>query len=155
MKVITITQPWATLVALGEKCIETRSWKTYHHGLLGIHAAKGFPNWARAMCFQHPFDTALARCGYETPDDLPTGALIATCSLVTCQLMTHRMIHDPNFSAWHFNGNFWELTEQERAFGHYETGRYAWLLRLVEPLDAPVEIGGKLGLWDYDGELIT
>ncbi|WP_342351939.1 ASCH domain-containing protein [Lysinibacillus boronitolerans] len=28
MKAITIKQPWATLIALGEKRFETRSWQT-------------------------------------------------------------------------------------------------------------------------------
>lgn len=40
MKVISIIQPWATLIALGEKKFETRSWKTKYHGELAIHAIK-------------------------------------------------------------------------------------------------------------------
>lgn len=32
MKVLTIRQPWATLIALGEKQIETRSWRTAYRG---------------------------------------------------------------------------------------------------------------------------
>ena len=47
IKFITLTQPWATLVALGVKRIETRSWRTPYRGLLGIHAAKSYPDWAR------------------------------------------------------------------------------------------------------------
>lgn len=41
MKAITLTQPWATLVAIGAKRIETRSWATRYRGPLAIHAAKG------------------------------------------------------------------------------------------------------------------
>lgn len=40
---LTLTQPWATLVALGEKHYETRSWDTGYRGLVAIHAAKKFP----------------------------------------------------------------------------------------------------------------
>ena len=40
MKAITIIQPWATLIALGEKQFETRSWFTKHRGELAIHAGK-------------------------------------------------------------------------------------------------------------------
>ena len=43
MKALTLTQPWASLVAIGAKRIETRSWSTPYRGLLAIHAAKGFP----------------------------------------------------------------------------------------------------------------
>jgi hypothetical protein len=50
MKTLTLTQPWATLVSLGAKTFETRSWKTDYSGPLAIHAAKGFPGWAKDLC---------------------------------------------------------------------------------------------------------
>lgn len=37
MKVISIRQPWATLVCGGAKTIENRTWQTSHRGLLAIH----------------------------------------------------------------------------------------------------------------------
>lgn len=40
MKAITIRQPWASLIALGEKKIETRSWQTKYRGPILIHAGK-------------------------------------------------------------------------------------------------------------------
>lgn len=43
MKALTLTQPWASLVALGEKRIETRSWGTSYRGELAIHAAASIP----------------------------------------------------------------------------------------------------------------
>lgn len=46
MKVITLIQPWATLVALGEKKIETRSWSTNFRGRIAIHAGKKIDNLA-------------------------------------------------------------------------------------------------------------
>lgn len=39
MPVLTLWQPWASLVALGVKTIETRSWATKHRGRIAIHAA--------------------------------------------------------------------------------------------------------------------
>lgn len=41
MKGLSLTQPWATLVAIGAKRIETRIWATSYRGPLAIHAAKG------------------------------------------------------------------------------------------------------------------
>lgn len=38
MKALTLHQPWATLVALGIKTVETRSWYTPYRGPLAIHA---------------------------------------------------------------------------------------------------------------------
>src|SRR5690348_441422 len=95
MKAITLTQPWATLVAVGEKRIETRSWSTSYRGLLAIHAAKGWPLVAAALCADEPFRTALVpaadfdrfvtvgREGVSAPD-LPCGAVVATCWLIDC-----------------------------------------------------------------------
>lgn len=40
MKVISLRQPWALLVVLGHKKIETRSWKTTYRGDLLIHASQ-------------------------------------------------------------------------------------------------------------------
>ena len=39
--------------------------------------------------------------------------------------------------------------EYEYACGHYEIGRYAWLLEDIEVID-PIEINGQLGLWNFE-----
>ena len=41
MKVLTLKQPWATLVAEGIKEYEFRSWKTNYRGKILIHAGSG------------------------------------------------------------------------------------------------------------------
>lgn len=43
MKTLTLWQPWATLVALLVKLVETRSWATSYRGPVAIHAAKRLP----------------------------------------------------------------------------------------------------------------
>lgn len=40
LKAITLLQPWASLVAMGAKTIETRPYATQYRGPLAIHAAK-------------------------------------------------------------------------------------------------------------------
>lgn len=40
MKVLTIKQPWASLIIEGYKRFEFRSWKTNYRGELLIHAGK-------------------------------------------------------------------------------------------------------------------
>lgn len=40
MKVLTIKEPWATMILEGKKTIETRTWKTNHRGVILLHAAK-------------------------------------------------------------------------------------------------------------------
>ena len=39
MKVLSIIEPWATLIKEKKKVIETRSWKTSYRGELYIHAS--------------------------------------------------------------------------------------------------------------------
>jgi hypothetical protein len=132
LKCLTLTPPWSTLVMTAAKRIETRSWKTDYRGLLGIHAAKGFPKDARALCSSEPFKRTLYAAGYFGPDDLPTAALLGTVQLVDC---------GPVESVRGM------LSADERAFGDYSDGRYAWLFDDPQPYPAPMPMKGALGLW--------
>lgn len=46
---LTLTQPWASAIALGYKRVETRSFRVSYRGPIAIHAAKRFPRAARAL----------------------------------------------------------------------------------------------------------
>lgn len=41
VKAITVSQPYASLIASGEKWVENRNWSTNYQGPLAIHAGKG------------------------------------------------------------------------------------------------------------------
>lgn len=153
MKALSLWQPWATLLAIGAKTIETRSWYTSYRGLLAIHATKAFPRAARNMIWEQPvFRRALLKGLGEDwfpPLNAARGHVIATCQLVTV-VSTSQMT----------NGGCWwdgpdgrrydyRLSEQERAFGDYSNGRYAWLLADVQLLPTPIPASGHLGLWDW------
>jgi hypothetical protein len=163
MRCITLTQPWATLVALGMKKIETRSWATSYRGKLAIHAAQGLgpvggSRGLEALCRSEPFASAL---GFEpdpfkaallanlapfqhTPALLPRGAIVAVCDLIgvvpVASLHQHTLID-------------WPLTDRERAFGDYSAGRFAWMLADVRALPEPIPARGALGLWNWDGAI--
>lgn len=144
MKALTLTQPWATLVAIGVKRIETRSWRTPYRGPLAIHAAKGFPKWARETCEESAFAIELG------PAILPVAAIIATCRLVSClptrELQTDQLIQmDPRAAC-----NDVLLDERERLFGDYSLGRWAWILADVHALAKPIPAKGALGLWEWE-----
>lgn len=135
MKALTLTQPWATLVAIGAKQWETRSWPTNYRGELAIHAAKGFPGWAREECSDEPFKSALREMGYLCWQDLPVGCVIATCSLVSC--LPTSSISDAS------------LGDREIEFGDYTYGRYAFKLENVIQIK-PFSCRGALGLWNWE-----
>lgn len=50
MRILTLTQPWASLIAIGAKTLETRSWRTGYRGPLAIHYA---------LCHMEPFRSVL------------------------------------------------------------------------------------------------
>lgn len=133
MKCLTIRQPWATLIALGEKQIETRTWRTAHRGELAIHAGMQVN---KAICRTEPYQSLLARHGY-TADNLPTGKIIAVSRISDCCEVTPELVQQ----GWP-GGN-------EYVFGNYAEGRYAWKLEEVVPLVHPIPAKGRLGFWEY------
>jgi len=148
MKAITLTQPWATLVAIGAKRIETRSWSTRYRGPVAIHAAKSYPRWARETCDEGPFRKALGRLD---PNGLLRGYVVATANLVaivpTISFIEYFEKPDPQNWPCPFEG--FALTPDDFSFGDFAEGRYAWLLADVKPLPTPVPASGKLGLWEW------
>ena len=147
MKAISLTQPWATLVAQGAKRIETRSWKTNYRGPLAIHASKNLPGWvADAVRSEPQFAAALGNLfdpKSRTLGDLPRGCVVATCQLVAVYFISCESV------GWYVSGDY-PITAQERSFGDYTPGRYAWLLSDVKPMRVPIPATGQLGLWEWE-----
>lgn len=149
MKALSLTQPWATLVAIGAKKVETRSWSTKHRGLIAIHAAKGFPTWAKDECYSSLFARHLWPISQVNIsgliDSLPRGAIVAVATIVACKATTD--YHGVPFR-W-----ISELSNQERTFGNYDANRYGWFLENVAALVVPVPCRGALSLWDVPFEV--
>jgi activating signal cointegrator 1 len=143
VKALTMTQPWATLVALGENTIETRSWSTSYRGPLAIHAAKAFPKEARALCDREPYRSVLARGGYTRADDLPRGSVIALAQLDDVIVFTRTSLRETR--ALSARGL---LPAHEADFGDFSLGRFGFVLSHVQRLSTPVPAKGMLGLWN-------
>ncbi len=152
IRALSITQPWATLIAIGQKRVETRSWGTSYRGPIAIHAAKTFPGGARDLCVpgpgfaRSPLYDALRAAGIRGPirdrrrcstGDLPLGAVLAIAELVDV-----RRITSPEALGHVLGAN-------EVAFGAWTPGRYAWLLAYVRPLAEPIPARGAQGLWRW------
>jgi hypothetical protein len=136
MKALTLTQPHATLVAIGAKKIETRCWFTHYQGPLAIHAAKGLAHMSeadlQAYFTMEPFASSLKRGGYHKAEDLPRAAVIAIGTLLWCEEINPRNTpKNPEFS-----------------FGDYTPGRYAWFLSKMQKVE-PVRAKGLQGLWEF------
>lgn len=162
MRVLTLTQPWASLVALGAKRIETRGWSTNYRGPLAIHAGAGLgpvggPIGLLRLLDNEPFLSALLPAyghthGHRCIDThrLPYGAIVAVVTLVDCR--PHDADKDPEFNT-HYSvgyrdahGQYVAVSSHEEAFGQWAPSRYAWLLADVRPLREPVPCRGAQGL---------
>ena len=148
MKALTLTQPWATLVAIGAKRIETRSWSTSYRGLIAIHAAKGFPAEARQLCYEPPFVGILEAAGFRLPSDLPVAQIIATAHVMNCYRFDERSESIVR------SGRVPQLTAPSEAdFGDFAPGRFGFLLADVHRLPEPVAARGMLNLWNIPADV--
>lgn len=138
MKALSLWQPWATLIALGEKQVETRSWSTNYRGQIAIHAAKRMEPDQLEFCAQPTFQQALSKHGILTRD-LPLGAIVAVVDLMVVYRVEDIAHH---------------LPVQERAFGNYNPGRYAWQMHLVHRFLKPIPARGAQGLFEIDDDVI-
>lgn len=169
MKAITLWQPWASFIAIGAKRIETRSWSTSYRGPLAIHASARSPRHTYRTHIGMEFGTWVASMlpgekwalweraasgmirgdiHYAEP-----GCVVATCELVDCA----RIVGDFPDDEKRYLRSLSEPLERvavpdnERPFGDYSlTGRFAWLLDNIVPLDEPIPARGRQGLWNWE-----
>src|SRR5437660_260684 len=114
MRALTVAQPWASLIVLGVKRLETRPWRTEYRGPLLIHAARAFPAAARTLCRGDPFRSLLAAAGLDAAG-LPLGAVVGGVELLDCVRVED--LPEPDAG--------------EAALGDFGPGRWVW--RLAEP----------------------
>lgn len=126
-KAISLWQPWASLIAHGEKKIETRSWCTWYTGPLAIHAAKRMPPEAQEF-----WGDELASGRIGTHLALPRGCIVGVCRLMRC-CATEALA--PRLSA------------KELHYGNYSPGRFAWVLEDIRPVK-PIPLRGAMGLFN-------
>jgi hypothetical protein len=157
MKVISILQPWASLIVLGHKRIETRSWNTKYRGELLIHASKSteFVNLAAHTHFNECMpvmwcDVNGTDICYPIKEKIPLGCIIGKVNLVDVILFDAvRGMIDQNMAAY-IGGRKVDFSEKEIAFGDYSPGRFGWLLSDPVLFSNPIPAKGKLGIWNYD-----
>lgn len=136
MKALTIWQPWASLIAWGEKQYETRPFATQHRGPLAIHA--GLDDSALDVVDVNSFyRAAFKRHGDPAFTRLSFGKVICVVDLVSVVPVTHLCA----------------LTQQETTFGDYSPTRFAWRLENLRVLVEPIPVRGKQGLWEWPVEL--
>ena len=125
MKVITIKQPFATLIAEGYKEYEFRTWKTSYRGELYIHAGLGIDK------------EAMKRFEYLHLD-YPQGVILAKCKMIDCVEIDEKMKK--------------LLKEKDeivyRGAIQSKKNEYGFQLTEVEKIKE-IPAKGKLSIWEY------
>lgn len=127
MKVITIKQPFATLIAEGIKEYEFRTWKTKYRGEVLIHAGKGIDKKAMKK--------------YEHLNlEYPSGCIIARADLTDCiyiDSFARKMLKEKNSLVY------------SNIINDISSKNFGFKLENIKKVK-PIPINGKLSLWDYD-----
>lgn len=128
MKVITIREPFATLIAEGYKEYEFRTWKTKYRGEILIHAGKGIDR------------AAMKKFAFLNLTYSP-GKIIAKANITDCikiddearkmfETKNDNQIYDGVIDAPDWDG-------------------YGFKLENVQKVK-PIEVNGKLSIWEYN-----
>ena len=124
MKVLTLKQPWATLISEGLKEYEFRSWNTNYRGKLLIHAGQSIDK-DESKKYDYIY---------------PKSRIVALVEIIDCIKI------DDKFNKKIKNKN-------SIVYGSKDRVGYAWKIKLIKKINDNKEIKGKLGLWnleDYD-----
>ncbi len=140
MKAITLYQPYASLVALGFKTIETRSRATKYRGPLAIHSSSRFPGRYKLLLYTNPIIRGIFASLKLGPEDLPLGA-------VPCSVMLHDCL-EAETSLARVSGM---QRQVEAACGDFSRGRFGWILGSPIVFAPPVPAKGALRLWEWEG----
>lgn len=128
LQVLSVHQPWASLLVWGLKVFETRTWfrASLFQAPLLIHAGKAFPSAYKSLGQDPHFARAFEVMGEL--DALPRGAVVGVVHVVD-----YYRAEDVRDS----------IGNAERAFGDYRPGRWVWLTalqharRFNQPVEAP------------------
>ena len=133
MKVLSIKEPFASLIKEKVKLIETRSWKTNYRGELYIHAS------LKKIDLKDERIKKLLK--YIPNKEMQYGKIICKCILTDCIYMDKNFIKEI------------KKDKQEYLCGYYEIGRYAWKLEVIKVLKEPIIAKGRLGIWNYKNDI--
>ncbi len=134
MKVITIKQPWASLIVHGIKDIENRTWacpKKYIGQRVLIHASTK-PDNEPYRIFNDEQANAIDGCVMDVVGFYKqTGCIIGSVEIIGCTINHH--------SIWAEKTNY------------YKKPVYNWVLAKPALYENLITAKGKLSFWDYPG----
>ena len=149
MYAITLHQPWASLIALGVKTVETRSWPAPTRLVgqtIAIHAGKrvvGQPGVAIEQELR-------ARLGENWHRIIPAGAVLATATLAGMARVEYveppaaHAVHDRSTEVGCAPGAGRTRIDP---WGDFSPGRWLWFLNDIRALPNPAPALGRQSFW--------
>lgn len=148
MKIISLIEPWASLMAVGAKQNETRSWSTKYRGDLAI-AASNRKVWPIIQQCDHDMIVSCMSAlheGYGRPSDCgglwdyldanTIGRILCVVNLNSCCPTSH------------LDAGWFRAGSAERLFGNYQPNRFVWRTDNLRRLRDPIPWKGTQGLRD-------
>ena len=123
MKVLTIKEPWASLIVNGYKVYEFRSWKTNYRGKFLIHASKAVDK--KNMDRFKSYDIKIN-----------PGHILGEAEITDC------VYSDNNFHK--------KLLKLDKEVYKNSINLYDLKLENVKKYKKQIEVKGKLGFWNYN-----
>ena len=144
IKALSLHQPWASLVAIGAKKYETRSWPTGYRGELLICSTKDFKAAMQGWHSSAIIQAALSLRGFRDWRNLPFGEAVALVYLEDCQstIQLGELFEQGRLK--HFSRT------NELHYGNYDPGRFAWKLSNCRPIREPFPVRGRQGLFEVE-----
>ena len=132
--VITLWQPWATLIALGWKRIETRTHNRFRNlegQTIGIHAGNkwdsGWSFLAGNFLTNEQYTLIMKM---QAEKEMPFGKIICTGKVYTYRKLVS--------------------SDSEKALIECDTERYGLFIYDIKKIEPPIEAKGKQGIWYFD-----
>lgn len=130
-KVLTVRQPYASLLVGGVKDVENRSRRTNYRGTVLIHAGARMHDVVSFLRKRQEFtveELAITTHANEVEEHVLFGCIVGSVEIVDC-------IKDST-SPW------------------AERGQWHWVCHNAKVFDHPIRnVKGRLGLWDWDGDI--
>lgn len=157
MMALSLWQPYASLIAIGAKPFETRSWAPPPHMIgqrIAIHASQKLIRETLIgvdLVTSDRMGRALFGDRLATFDSLPFGAVVCTAVLAGAYACGAMRLADGGRTPLLTSVNRSPLRDYltPDLFGDYSPGRWAWWLRDVEPVDPPVKVKGHQKFWPW------
>src|SRR6266446_7969524 len=124
MKILSIRQPWASLIVSGAKDVENRTWPTRYRGPVLVHASRRADDVTSGDIER--------RFGMHSPPELPLGGIVGMTNIVDCV--------KPHASRWYASSHWAFVLANSRPLP-FVKWKGALLLR-----DAPAELLNLLNI---------